>query len=166
LKWGDWDRVNAQFRIERSVWQTIEGSTKTLQSERFVAVSAELREILLALWKSQGSPISGCILAGRSAGRPANLNNMAKRSIRRRLKQLGLAWPTWYGLRRFHGTAVRAQSNLETTSRALGNSPDVADRHYVKPQEVLPDVRKAVNDAVSGLIDVQPLCNQRVNLNL
>jgi integrase len=152
LKWEDWDRVNAQFWIERSVWQSIEGGTKTLGSERFVTVSPELREILLALWKSQGSPISGYILAGRRAGHPANLNNLAKRSIRRRLKQLGLAWPTWYALRRFHGTAVRAQSNLETTSRALGNSPDVADRHYVKPSEVLPDVRKAVNDAVSGLI--------------
>jgi len=28
------------------------------------------------------------------------------------------------------------------------NSKAVADRHYVKPEEVLPDVRKAVNDAV------------------
>ena len=64
-------------------------------------------------------------------------------------------WPGWYSLRRFHGTAVRAESNLETTSRALGNSKAVADKHYVKPAEVLPDVRKAVNGAVSGLTVVQ-----------
>ena len=151
-----------QIKIVRSVWHAIEGTTKTLQSERFVAVSAELREILLALWKAQGSPAGGYILAGRR-GRPSNLDNMAKRSIRRRLRELGLAWPEWYSLRRFHGTAVRAESNLETTSRALGNSKAVADRHYVKPSEVLPDVRKAVNDAVSGLTDVQPLFNERVN---
>jgi hypothetical protein len=37
-------------------------------------------------------------------------------------------------------------------SRALGNSKAVADKHYVKPEEVLPDARKAVNEAVSGLI--------------
>jgi putative DNA primase/helicase len=37
--------------------------------------------------------------------------------------------------------------------RALGNSKAVADRHYVKPEEVLPDVRKAVNGAVSGLLN-------------
>jgi hypothetical protein len=42
---------------------------------------------------------------------------------------------------------------LKTTSRALGNSKAVADKHYVKPQEVSPDVRKAVNEAVSGLIN-------------
>jgi hypothetical protein len=53
--------------------------------------------------------------------------------------------------------------SLQTVSKALGNSPTIADKHYVKPQEVLPDVRKAVNDAVSGLTDVQPLFNERVN---
>jgi hypothetical protein len=70
-----------------------------------------------------------------------------------------LTWPGWYSLRQFHGTAVRAESNLETTSRAPGNSKAVADKHHVKPAEALPDVRKAVNGAVSGLTGVQPLCN-------
>ena len=162
LRWEDWDRVNEQVKIVRSVWHAIEDTTKTRQSERFVAVSAELREILLALWKFRGQPTSGYILAGRS-GKPTNLDNLAKRSIRRRLLKLGLAWPEWYSLRRFHGTAVRAQSNLQTVSKALGNSPTIADKHYVKPEEVLPDVRKAVNEAVSGLTDVQPLFNNRVN---
>lgn len=96
-------------------------------------------------------------------GKPVILDNLVKRTIRTRLdvvkadaanrgEKSELTWPGWYSLRRFHGTAVRAESNLETTSRALGNSKAVADRHYVKPSEVLPDVRKAVNDAVSGLI--------------
>ncbi len=40
----------------------------------------------------------------------------------------------------------------ETAAKALGNTKDVADRHYIKPLTVLPDVRKAVNDAFSGLI--------------
>jgi hypothetical protein len=91
------------------------------------------------------------------------LDNLAKRSIRRRLRELGWTWVEWYSLRRFHGTAVRAESNLETTSRALGNSKAVADKHYVKPDEVLPDVRKAVNSVSSGLTDVQHLFNERVN---
>jgi hypothetical protein len=123
---------------------------------------SELREILLALWKFRGQPATGYILAGRT-GKPTNLDNMAKRTIWRRLEKLGLTWPEWYSLRRFHGTAVRAESNLETTSRALGNSKAVADRHYVKPSEVLGDVRKAANDAVSGLTDVQQVCNGSVN---
>jgi len=172
LRWEDWDRVKQQIAVTRAVWHTIEGTTKTRQSARFVAVSGELREVLLSLWKKQGSPRGGYILAGPRAGRPVNLDNLAKRAIRPRLEavnklaadkgeKLELSWPGWYALRRFHGTAVRTESNLETTSRALGNSKAVADRHYVKPSEVLPDVRKAVNDAVSGLTDVQPLHNAR-----
>jgi integrase len=169
LRWEDWDRVKQQIAVTRAVWHTIEGTPKTPQSVRFLAVSGELREVLLALWKKQESPLGGYILAAPNRG-PIILDNMAKRTIRTRLEVVNkeaaergektvLTWPGWYSLRRFHGTAVRAESNLETTSRALGNSKAVADKHYVKPEEVLPDVRKAVNDAVSGLTGVQPLCN-------
>jgi hypothetical protein len=88
---------------------------------------------LLALWKKQGSPLGGYILAAPNGG-PIILDNLAKRSIRPRLdevnakEQTKLSWPGWYSLRRFHGTAVRAESNLETTSWALGNSKAVADK--------------------------------------
>jgi hypothetical protein len=61
-------------------------------------------------------------------------------------------WHGWYSLRRFVGTEVRMKANSETSAKALGNSKAVADKHYIKPQTVLPDVRKAVNDAVSDLI--------------
>lgn len=161
LRWEDWERVKQQIAVQRAVWHTVEGTPKTQQSVRLLAVSGELREVLLALWKKQESPLSGYILAAPNGG-PVILDNLAKRTIRPRLDAVNkeaegrgekseLSWPGWYALRRFHGTAVRAESNLETTSRALGNSKAVADKHYVKPEEVLPDVRKAVNNAVSGL---------------
>jgi integrase len=165
LMWRDWNRAKDQIQVARSVWHAIEGTTKTPQSVRLLAVSAELRDVLLPLWKKQNSPLDGYILAGPRRNKPVILDNLAKRTIRARLEEVNrkeksnLAWPGWYSLRRFHGTAVRAESNLETTSRALGNSRGVADRHYVRPSEVLPDVRKAVNDAVSGLTDVQRACN-------
>jgi hypothetical protein len=145
-----------------------------------VAVADELREILLSLWRSQGSPISGYILA-RSDGSRVNLDNMSKREIIPALNRCAIckesksakheghtyqrdeSLPQWYGfysLRRFHGTQVREQAgNSETMAKALGNSKEVADRHYLKPSEVLPDVRKAVNDAMRGLTPVQPLFN-------
>ena len=156
--WCDWNRADEEMHIRRSIWHRHEGSPKTAQSVGLVAVSAELREILLALWCKQGSPLDGYILAGKK-GRPIILDNLAKRSIRDRLNELNkdaaegeeLTWPGWYSLRRFHGTAVREQSNLETTSKALRNSKAVADKHYVKPESVLPDVRKAVTAAVAGL---------------
>jgi hypothetical protein len=55
-----------------------------------------------------------------------------------------------HSLRRFLGTAVRMHATAETSAKALGNSRDVAERHYIKPTEVLPDVRKAVNEAFWG----------------
>jgi hypothetical protein len=36
---------------------------------------------------------------------------------------------------------------------SIGNSKEVADAHYIKPETVLPDVRKAVNTAMRGLIN-------------
>ena len=44
------------------------------------------------------------------------------------------------------------KADRETSAKALRNSKAVADKHYIKPTTVLPDVRKAVNSAVSGLI--------------
>jgi hypothetical protein len=40
-------------------------------------------------------------------------------------------------------------------SKALGNSKAVADKQYLKSTEALPDVRKAVNDAMRSLTGVQ-----------
>jgi hypothetical protein len=63
-------------------------------------------------------------------------------------------WHGWYSLRRFHGTQVRHEAgNSDTSAKALGNSKDVFDKHYLKSTGVLPDVRKAVNTAMRGLIN-------------
>ena len=175
LRWEEWDRANKHIDVRRAVWHTVVGTTKTEQSERFVAVTEELREILMGLWKAQEMPLGGYILAGES-GKPLNLDNLAKRVIAPALQKCAACgvlkadhkpedghvfeldqslpkWPGWYSLRRFHGTEVRMHANSsETTARALGNSKEVADKHYIKPTAVLPDVRKAVNDALSGLV--------------
>jgi integrase len=143
LKWADWERSKEQLQVRRSIWHTHEGTPKTAKSLRAVAVTPELRAILQELWKAQGSPFDGYVLAGIN-GRPTILDNLAKRSIRDALKAAKLSWPGWYALRRHHGTAVREESSADTVSRALGNSAAVADRHYIKPVDVLPDVRKAV----------------------
>jgi hypothetical protein len=157
--------------VARAIWHAIEGTTKTEQSNRFVAVHDGLREILLGLWKTQGSPISGYILS--RDGERVNLDNMSKRTIRPAFslcaickqepdaKHKGHAykrdaslpeWHGWYSLRRFHATQVRHKSGSgETVAKSLGNSKDVAEKHYVKSTAVLPEVKKAVRAAFSGL---------------
>ena|SRR6516164_6665432 len=43
------------------------------------------------------------------------------------------------------GTLVCAKADSETAANALRNSREVAKRHYIKPETVLPKTRKAVN---------------------
>ena len=173
MRWEEWDRVERHIAVRRSVWHKEIGTCKTAQSERFVAVNDELREILLDLWNAKGSPIAGYILAGQRKNQPAILDNLAKRVIVPALSRCAICkelesakhkghaferdetlphWHGWYSLRRFHGTQVRMHADSETMAKALGNSKAVAEKHYLKPTAVLPDVRRAVNDAVSGLV--------------
>jgi len=151
LRWEEWDRVEQHIHVRRSIWHREEGEPKTEGSIRFVTVTDEMRGILLDLWNAQGCPMGGYIFAGRK-GQPIILDNMAKRVLRPVLEQAKIEWHGWYALRRFHGTQVRMHADSETSAKALGNSKAVADKHYIKPQTVLPDVRKAVNSAVSGLV--------------
>jgi integrase len=182
LRWEEWNRTAAQIKVARSVWHAVEGTTKTEQSNRYVVVTDELREILLDLWKSQGSPMGGYILARAKGGRKkpvtfgrVNLENMSKRELVPALTRCAVCkeaesakhqghaferdetlpeWHGWYSLRRFHGTQVRHEAgNSDTSAKALGNSKDVFDKHYLKSTGVLPDVRKAVNTAMRGLIN-------------
>jgi integrase len=175
LKWEDWSRGKEQLHVQRSVWHTHETAPKTEASVRYVTVTDELRTILLALWNAHGSPISGYILA-RSGGGRVNLDNESKRVIAPALNRCSICqkselqhdaktdhnfkrdadasipWFGWYSLRRFHGTQVRENAgNSETMAKALGNTREVADKHYNKATQVLPDVRRAVNDAMRGL---------------
>jgi len=151
LRWEEWDRMEKHIAVNRSVWHREVGTTKAKQSERLVAVDDQLREILLDLWNAKGSPIGGYILAGRK-DHPVILDYLAKRVIRPALEEAKIEWHGWYSLRRFLGTGVRMHADSETVAKALGNSKPVFDKHYLKPTAVLPDVRRAVNDAVSGLV--------------
>jgi integrase len=152
LRWEEWDRTEQHLHVRRSIWHREEGEPKTENSIRFVTVTDELRGILLDLWNVKNCPMGAFIFAGRK-GQPINLDNMARRVVRPELKEAKIEWHGWYALRRFHGTQVRMHADSETSAKALGNSKAVADKHYIKPQTVLPDVRKAVNSAVSGLVN-------------
>ena len=152
LRWEEWNRIEKHIAVNRSVWHREIGTTKTEQSQRFVTVNDELREVLLQLWQDRGCPISGFVLAGERKNMPVILDNLAKRVIRPALEKAKIEWHGWYSLRRFHGTEVRMHADSETSAKALGNSKPVFEKHYLKPTAVLPDVRKAVNDAFSGLV--------------
>src|SRR6266566_3467243 len=151
LRWEEWDRTEKQIHVCRSIWHRVVSTPKTQKSVRFVTVTDELRAILLDLWNAKGCPISGYILAGRKDW-PVILDNLTKRVIRPASEKAGIAWKEYYALRRFHGTEVRVKSNGKTAAGALGNSEEVYEKHYDKPTAVYPDVRRAVNEAMTGLV--------------
>ena len=170
LRWEDWDRAKNSLRVSRSIWHAVVGETKTEQSNRHVSVHPELHSILSDLWNSRGCLIGGFILA-RADGRPINLDNAAKRTIVPALSRCAVcgqaeaakheghafkrdettpAWHGFYSLRRYAATQVREQSgSSDTASKALGNSKEVLDKHYLRNRDVLPDVRRAVNSMPS-----------------
>jgi integrase len=90
LKWSDYDGAKQELFIRRSVWHTHEGEPKTDKSMAPVAVSGELRGILLDLWNAQGSPLDGYILAGEREGKPVILDNLSKRKIRPAVEKAGM----------------------------------------------------------------------------
>jgi integrase len=174
LRWEEWDRTQAHIPVKRVVWhgRVIE-NTKTENSKRFLVVTNELRTILLTLHKAQGSPTGGFILAARNGKKPTNLDNLSKRAVRKALNRCEVChesedakhkghtykrdaslpeWHGWYSLRRFLGTQVRMNSDSsETSAKSLGNTREVADKHYIKNQTVLPEVRRAQIAATEGL---------------
>jgi integrase len=173
LQWPDWNRSADEIHVQRSIWHTHETTPKTAQSNAFVTVCPDLRAILLDLWESQGRPLGGYVLAHED-GQRANLDNLGKRTIVKALSRCSVCqqselaehedhdfkrdaktsvpWYGFYSLRRFHGTQVRIKAgNSDTSSKALRNSKAVADRHYLAPASVLPDVREAVIGAMAGL---------------
>ena len=152
LRWEEWDRAKQHIHVHRAVWHKHIGSTKTQQSERFIAVTDELRDILLDLWNARHCPLGGYILAGLARVSLSFWTTSPNAQYRPALEKAKIEWPEWYALRRFLGTQVRMQADSETASKALGNSKEIFDKHYNKPTEVLPDVRRAVKSAISGLI--------------
>jgi len=128
LRWEEWDRAEQHIHVRRSIWHREEGEPKTQGSIRFVAVTDELRGILLELWNAKNCPMGGFIFAGRK-GQPINLDNLARRVVRPALKEPKIEWKSWYALRRFHGTEVRKESgSSDTASKALGNTKEVLDK--------------------------------------
>jgi integrase len=73
-RWEDYDSKTLEVRA--SMWRTHLTTTKTLESVGQVPISEKLRDIL-----AESRRESGFILAGPS-GRPVNLANLARRTIR------------------------------------------------------------------------------------
>jgi integrase len=103
LRWADFD--GTMLRIQRSVWRTQVGPTKTEESEAPVPVIPALRHVLETCRKKIQPKDEDYILAGERKGMPLHLHNLANRVIKPALKAKGLEWKGWKACR---GTRKRA----------------------------------------------------------
>jgi integrase len=93
LRWSDFD--GSVLRIQRSVWRTTIGPTKTEESEAPVPTIPILRKVLDQYRTKIQPKDEDFILAGDRGGRPLNLHNLANRVIKPALKEKGLPWKGW-----------------------------------------------------------------------
>jgi integrase len=115
LRWSDWNEKEQTLTIQRGVWRTHVGPTKTVESEGVIPV-LPLLQALLEKRKERVKPRPGdYIFAGTRRGAPLDLHNIENRIIRPALKGSPIKWTGFHGFRR----------GLATNLFALGVNPKI-----------------------------------------
>ncbi len=100
LRWGDFD--GETLRVQRGVWRTHVGPTKSQESKAAVPVLAPLKSVLER--HRNGVSSTAYIFAGEKRGTPLNLANLASRVVIPALKTRDVPWKGWHAFRRGLGS--------------------------------------------------------------
>jgi integrase len=155
---AQWEHYDGrQLIVRKSVWRSYATEPKTPESSKPVPIIEPLRSILADLKAADGNPMSGPILRGPKTGHPLNLDNLARREVRKTLKDAGIEWHGWYSLRRGIATMVHNVEKDPMAAKGLLRHSSVitTQKHYIKevPQTTLNAMKK-----------VEALCNHRATL--
>jgi integrase len=130
LKWSDFD--GNMLRIQRSVWRTAVGPTKTEESEASVPVIPILKKVLEQYRAKINPEPDGYILAGERKGAPLNLHNLATRVIKPALKEKGLPWKGWKAWRAGLASVLYAMKiPPKVIAAILRHDPLTSWRYYI-----------------------------------
>ena len=95
-----WEKYDGQsLRVEQSAWRRHITTPKTEESVATQPCVAPLRELLDMFHESEGRPAEGYILKG-AKGRPLNLDQFARLTIKPLLAMAGIEWHGYYACRR------------------------------------------------------------------
>lgn len=124
-----------------------------MQAAKPVPVIDPLRTLLADVRIADGNPLSGPILRG-AFGKPLNLDNLAKRTIRPILQAAGLKWHGWYAFRRGIATLVNSVEKDAMAAKGLLRHASVTttQRHYIKE---VPEV------TLKAMEKIEALCTHR-----
>jgi integrase len=133
LKWENVDLNEGLLNIcEAYVDRKFKDETKTGE-DRIVTMLPQLLnrfKIWSAIWQH---PTTGLVLPNKAGDAPINVNDMGARIIGPTLEKVGLDWHGLYACRRGFGTELYNHgATMEEIAAAMGNSPAVAFRNYVK----------------------------------
>lgn len=153
-RWEDFD--GKRLNVSQSIWRTYASEPKTAESNKPVPIIDPLRSLLVELRVADGNPEVGPILRG-PMGKPVNLDNLAKRTVRPILAAAGLKWHGWYALRRGIATLVNAVEKDAMAAKGLLRHASVTttQKHYIK--EVPEITQKAMEK-------VETLCTNRATM--
>jgi integrase len=131
LRWENW-RGNS-LNVTQAVWNGVVTETKNEHREAAVRVIPHLATVLEKLRLASGTPDHGYIFAGRK-GQPLNLDNLASRIIKPRLRSAGLEWHGWHAFRRGLATNLHRLGIKDEEIQAVLRHGDATTtrRFYIK----------------------------------
>jgi len=139
-RWEDYD--SKTLCVRKSVWRKHITDPKTTSAAKPVQVIEPLRELLAELRNAEGNPTDGPILRGILAGKPLNLDMLAREVILPAVRNpenyqpnaKRLTWHGYYAFRR--GIATLASSVASDPMAAKGllrhSSVNTTLTHYIK----------------------------------
>ena len=141
LKWADYDGEN--LNVNRAVWRTHVGQTKTEESEAPVPVIDALKYVLTKYREDTKPKLDDYILSGERKGTPLNLHNLANRVIKSAIAKYNaeegrkpedvLKWKGWKAWRTGLGNALAAAGTPPKILQAIlrHTSPTTSLQFYV-----------------------------------
>jgi integrase len=159
LRWEDYD--GQSFQVQRSIWRTHVGATKTDLSAGAVPVIPFLQKILAAHGKRVKRK-DGYLFAGEKKGFALTLDNVTGRTIR---PLLGSKWKGWHAFRRGLATNLYTLDVQPKTIQAILRHARVetTTHHYVilEKQKAGADAMRKLESAVKRAANMQRAKKQK-----
>jgi integrase len=115
----------ATYSVTRSIWNGISTDPKTSKSKAPVPIIGMLAKRLEAHRTAYGNPASGPIFAN-GLGKPVELNNLYRRTLRPIFQAAGIEWHGWHAFRRGLATNLHRLGVDDKTIQAILRHSNVA----------------------------------------
>ena len=130
LKWSDYD--GETINVQRKMWNTHVGSTKTDAREAGIYVVPMLQKMLAKYKKEYPAAGDGWMFRGEKLLRPLDLDNLSRRDIP---QYINGAWFGWHAFRRGLGTRLNEMGVDDKEIQSILRHADISttQAYYILP---------------------------------